>query len=1589
VARKTSASFLARAIDRRTAPASARPALASAKPSVPTGVQNGTSGSSYNMLAGTNTFYVHACNNAVPPVCTSGSATITHPPLGVAPKGGATQASPNLVDTSQSFYVSNYMTGTATDTLTLTCSGSGISNCSVVTTIVHPVAGTPLQVPVTYNTAGPSTSGTIKLKARANGFSDSATVTITVAYANSLHVSTATTNQDDQAMSRCAANCFANIIAKSTPAYISRDVARAVGLVYNSAHVTVRPILAADVSFSASYAVQEVELSAQYYNKPTSSWLNVTFFNSDAQQVLHFNGATFAGSTQPFRIGGQFDASAFAVDGSSNGGQAVYPLRLTVTAIYSGNRQEQVIDSTHHLLVINARSSPVANGWTMAGVSTHNWGIPPSPDQSYIVETDGDGSARLYGPVACPSNCVWPSPAGASIDNYFQYTGQPYSEVDYPDSSKALYHASGLLWMRIGRLNDTVEYGYDSQNRVDSITDPYRFQPDHVHHTYWEITYGSNGISSIIEPDTDGTPGHGRPTTFTVNSSHFLTAWTDPDSGTTRFSYDAVYQRLDSLWDRNNNLTTFVYDTVSGALTQVISPPVAIDDSSKGPTHTHSRPLTTTYSTWQLAGIPRSPTTDSLLATPVAVSAILGSVTTPAGQTSSFTADRWGQALIAVDAAGDTTKYGRDANGFATMVVHPSGRIDQYVYSGPFLTSSTPAGLNATNYKYGPYGQVDTISSIGAPTQAFFISTSTRTRGHVDSMAVAGHLLMKYLADTLGRDTTAIDTLGHATVYRYDGTTGNRNVVLAQASGRSTSWTFDGHGRTQTVSQTGPQGTITLSTTYYDVLNRVDSVSDGVHSTKMKYAYDRVNDTAFTDQNGNRYRTAHNALGWATSQTDPANRTITTTYNRKRLPATVTNRRLQLSNFYYDTLSRLVGANQQTSYGGQLDSAAMTTYTNHNLTVTTSNGIETEAKWFSAGSGLLDSTVTAIHNARYRRIYGYDGNGRRISDSVVVSSGGPDLYMHKYYWNATFGYLDSLQLINPTNRATSTVKFHYNAEFMLDQTTYPSSVVRYDTTSQTHVLLSSTWQNLGLYRGYGYDSTGRLTEEDINTRQIGDSLRLFTYDNLGELVSQQKAVWHSNPTCQDSLKKGYGCGSPTADSVVQTQSYTFDATGNLDSLKVGTADTVAALASANRLTGWTGSTFAVDSDGNRLSTTIGSNTTKYVWEANGQLAGDTVGATNRQYLYDARGRLTRRQTNGHTDRYYLWDDDQLVAILDSSAKSRISEFFYLGTDQPLARITDTSSSTDSVHFYAQDALGNVFAQFKGTTVEDSLKYEPWGAATTNDTTQPLRWKGLLYEGGPTSLYYVRARWYDAVTRRFISPDPLGLAAGINQYAFAGGDPINGSDPSGMTCADADESGDCPMGGEGVGGGTPGLGIPQINQWTAGTWLDDVVQQNVACSILLACSNSDISQGMTGCAAIPAPYCAQALGAARGLANINPLQSDSAAASVAADCISVGNKALSGIFTGQISYGGLSVSAYLPVMYRDPNVDGPGFSSYPHIYLYQPAFMEIPTGEAIAHSGYYAYLGGYSEGPETVLGQAMLGADNFGKACQWWIGSSSN
>ncbi len=61
------------------------------------------------------------------------------------------------------------------------------------------------------------------------------------------------------------------------------------------------------------------------------------------------------------------------------------------------------------------------------------------------------------------------------------------------------------------------------------------------------------------------------------------------------------------------------------------------------------------------------------------------------------------------------------------------------------------------------------------------------------------------------------------------------------------------------------------------------------------------------------------------------------------------------------------------------------------------------------------------------------------------------------------------------------------------------------------------------------------------------------------------------------------------------------------------------------------------------------------------------------------------------------------------------------------------------------------------------------------------WQGSLLEDGQdkSGLQFRRNRLYDPQTGRFTQEDPLGLAGGLNLYGFAGGDPVNFSDPFGL------------------------------------------------------------------------------------------------------------------------------------------------------------------------------------------------------------------
>jgi RHS repeat-associated protein len=105
-------------------------------------------------------------------------------------------------------------------------------------------------------------------------------------------------------------------------------------------------------------------------------------------------------------------------------------------------------------------------------------------------------------------------------------------------------------------------------------------------------------------------------------------------------------------------------------------------------------------------------------------------------------------------------------------------------------------------------------------------------------------------------------------------------------------------------------------------------------------------------------------------------------------------------------------------------------------------------------------------------------------------------------------------------------------------------------------------------------------------------------------------------------------------------------------------------------------------------------------------------------------------------------------------------------------------------FYGYDGGGSV-RQLTGTlgTITDSYDYDAFGNKINSTGTTP---NNFLYRGeqydSDLGLYYLRARYYNPLTGRFIGRDPedgkIKIPATLHKYLYASGDPVNRIDPSG-------------------------------------------------------------------------------------------------------------------------------------------------------------------------------------------------------------------
>jgi RHS repeat-associated protein len=133
--------------------------------------------------------------------------------------------------------------------------------------------------------------------------------------------------------------------------------------------------------------------------------------------------------------------------------------------------------------------------------------------------------------------------------------------------------------------------------------------------------------------------------------------------------------------------------------------------------------------------------------------------------------------------------------------------------------------------------------------------------------------------------------------------------------------------------------------------------------------------------------------------------------------------------------------------------------------------------------------------------------------------------------------------------------------------------------------------------------------------------------------------------------------------------------------------------------------------------------------------------------------------------------EELPLILSDGTNS----YIYGPDGLPVEQI----SSGGTVTYLHHDQQGSTRLLTGSTgTVTGKCTYSAYGAPTCEGaTTTPLGYDGQ-YTSSDTGLIYLRAREYDPATAQFLTVDPLVGETGA-PYNYAGDNPLNASDPTGL------------------------------------------------------------------------------------------------------------------------------------------------------------------------------------------------------------------
>jgi RHS repeat-associated protein len=404
--------------------------------------------------------------------------------------------------------------------------------------------------------------------------------------------------------------------------------------------------------------------------------------------------------------------------------------------------------------------------------------------------------------------------------------------------------------------------------------------------------------------------------------------------------------------------------------------------------------------------------------------------------------------------------------------------------------------------------------------------------------------------------------------------------------------------------------------------------------------------------------------------------------------------------------------------------------------------------------------------------------------------------------NETFGYDPIWRM---TAHATPLGSFTYGYLGQTDQTasrsvtngaTTVSTGWGYDTNVNDRRLI--TIANSGVTRSYtlGYTSGGVTNPYDILSitdnaaagHPFASQSHSYTYDKIDRLLTATATVPGNDAYVYDKLD------NPTK---VTRPSGTVRATYN----------------DLNQIDTWGAKSYSYDADGNTLS---GDGKRTYKWDAENRLVEiDHVGSNAKsQFSYDGLGHRTvdvdTSARGSTTTTRYLWCGSMICQTRD-------------GSDNVLRRDLDEGEfnvATGEKLGYMPDQLGSVRDVLDATTgsLVDARDYSPYGSIARSNGTTPTDYDfaGLFYHP-KSGLNLSATRPMDGVTGRWLGRDPIREAGGINLYEYAGQNPVEKIDPSGLTLYSISGGFDLPVG-PWVATGPSGLGLNIYDTTNLNGWL---------------------------------------------------------------------------------------------------------------------------------------------------------------------------